>query len=482
MAVSATPGFDLQPSAQQVPTATNYITNFDFLNQYLPDTYEKEFERYGNRTISSFLRLVGAEMPSNSDLVKWAEQGRLHTKYTKVGVAAGGAGDNSATFQVNDTGVPAFSATNGIALRVGQTIMIVANNGGGSNKAVVTGVTVANNRFTAAFYEGAGQVIAGTGLANSDFTVFIYGSEFKKGTEGMVGSLEADDIFFENSPIILKDKYAVSGSDMAQIGWVEVTTENGATGYLWYLKSEHETRLRFDDYLETSMIEAVPAAAEAVPGAPGNNASVEGYKGSEGIFYSVKNRGNVWSGGNPVALADFDAVISRLDKQGAIEENVIFLDRDFGFDIDDMLAAQNSYGAGGTSYGLFDNDEEMALNLGFTGFRRGYDFYKSDWKYLNDPTMRGGLPTGAGSGAVNGLMVPAGSTSVYDQILGKNAKRPFLHVRYRASETEDRRYKSWVTGSAGGAMTSSLDAMEVHFLSERCVCTMGANNFFIFED
>ena len=84
-------------------------------------------------------------------------------------------------------------------------------------------------------------------------------------------------------------------------------------------------------------------------------------------------------------------LIDRLDKQGAIEENVLFVNREFGFDIDDMLAAQNSYGAGGTSYGLFDNDEEMALNLGFTGFRRGYDFYKSDWKYLNDPTMRGGL-------------------------------------------------------------------------------------------
>ena len=46
---------------------------------------------------------------------------------------------------------------------------------------------------------------------------------------------------------------------MAQIGWIEITTEDGATGYLWYLKSEHETRLRFDDYLETAMIEAVPA-------------------------------------------------------------------------------------------------------------------------------------------------------------------------------------------------------------------------------
>jgi len=299
----------------------------------------------------------------------------------------------------------------------------------------------------------------------------------------MGGSLESDDNIFDNSPIIIKDKYAVSGSDMAQIGWVEVTTENGATGYLWYLKSEHETRLRFDDYLETAMIEAVPAAAgSGVAAIAAGVTSGVGNKGSEGVFYVVNDRGNVYNGGNPAVLSEWDTIIGRLDKQGAIEENVVFVDRDFGFDIDDMLAAQNSYGAGGTSYGLFDNDKDMALNLGFTGFRRGYDFYKSDWKYLNDPTMRGGLPTGAGSGRINGLLVPAGSTSVYDQILGKNAKRPFLHVRYRASETEDRRYKTWITGSAGGASNSSLDAMEVHFLSERAVCTLGANNFFIFEE
>ena len=477
MAVDATPGFDLQPSATQIPTATNYITDFNFLNQYLPDTYEKEFERYGNRTIASFLRLVGAEMPSNSDLIKWAEQGRLHTKYTDVGTAALVNADN-ATFQVNDNLTPAGSTagalgTPSIAIRIGQTVMVVKNDGSGSNKGIVTAVPTANT-FTVAFYEAAGFT-GGSGTSSEDVSVFIYGSEFKKGTVGMQGSLEADDIILDNSPIILKDKYAVSGSDMAQIGWIEVTTENGANGYLWYLKSEHETRLRFDDYLETAMIEAVPAEA-------GSGAITASFKGSEGIFYSVENRGNVWSGGNPVALADFDAIISRLDKQGSIEENVIFLDRQFGFDIDDMLAAQNSYGAGGTSYGLFDNDEEMALNLGFTGFRRGYDFYKSDWKYLNDPTMRGGLPTGAGSGRVNGLLVPAGSTTVYDQILGKNAKRPFLHVRYRASETEDRRYKTWITGSAGGARTSDLDAMEVNFLSERAVCTLGANNFFLFQE
>jgi hypothetical protein len=475
MAVLSTPGYQLQPSAEQVALSTNYITNFNFLNQYLPDTYEKEFERYGNRTVASFLRMVGAEMPSISDQIKWAEQGRLHTKYVNVTTTVLTNGD-SAVFTVNDANV------SGIAIRPGQTVMITPNVAGPTqNKGIVTAVDTAADTFTVAFYEANGMTNASTG---NTFTVFIYGSEFKKGTTGMIGSLEAEDEIFSNSPIIIKDKYAVSGSDMAQIGWIEVTTENGATGFLWYLKSEHETRLRFEDYLETSMLEAVPAETNSGAANSGLNPTY-GNKGSEGVFYVVNSRGNVWGGGNPTSLADFDTIISRLDKQGSIEENVLFVNRDFSFDIDDMLAAQNSYGAGGTSYGLFDNDRDMALNLGFTGFRRGYDFYKTDWKYLNDPTMRGGL-TASTLGAttanvITGLLVPAGSTTVYDQILGKNAKRPFLHVRYRASETEDRRYKTWITGSAGGAATSDLDAMEVNFLSERAVCTLGANNFVLFR-
>ena len=484
MSVLTTPGYQLQPSAQQVALATNYITDFNFLNQYLPDTYEKEFERYGNRTVASFLRMVGAEMPSNSDLIKWAEQGRLHVKYTNCTTTVITNSD-TATFTINDVLNPdraAIGLTAGsIAIRVGQTVLITPNaNPAGTatqNKAIVTAVNTGAGTIDVAFYEAAGM---SNGNAGNTYSIFIYGSEFGKGTDGMQGSLEADDEIFENSPIILKDRYSVSGSDMAQIGWVEVSTENGATGYLWYLKSEHETRLRFEDYLETSMIEAVPAAT-------GSGAVAAGYKGSEGVFYAVNNRGNVFGGGTPETLADFDNIIKRLDKQGSIEENVLFLSRDSSFAIDDMLAEQNSYGAGGTSYGLFDNDEEMALNLGFSGFRRGYDFYKTDWKYLNDPTMRGGTDTdgvtfGSNTASlVTGMLVPAGSTTVYDQIMGKNAKRPFLHVRYRASETEDRRYKTWITGSAGGAMTSEKNAMEVHFLSERCVCTLGANNFFLFR-
>ena len=475
--LQASPGVAISPSSVKATLPTNYITNFDFLNQYLPDTYEQEFERYGNRSIASFLRMVGAELPSNSDLIKWAEQGRLHTKYTAV-VPNSAAGSDTALFTV----------AGGVAcnFRKNQTVFLSSESvAANSAKAIISGVGTAdglasNSQFQVKFYNTSGSPFT---ITTETVTAFVYGSEFSKGTSGMSGSLEAQDLFFEVKPIIIKDKYTVSGSDMAQIGWVEVTTENGATGYLWYLKSEHETRLRFEDYLEMAMVEGVPAQAGSDAAAYLNSApsypspSTLAAAGTKGLFYEIEDRGNVWAGGNPSALSDFDTIVQRLDKQGAIAENALFLNRQFSFDIDDMLAAQNSYGVGGTSYGLFDNSEQMALNLGFSGFRRGYEFYKTDWKYLNDATLRGGLV----GGAVNGVLVPAGTTTVYDQVLGKNAKRPFLHVRFRASEAENRRYKTWMTGSAGGAATSDLDAMEVNFLSERALCTLGANNFFIFK-
>ena len=160
---------------------------------------------------------------------------------------------------------------------------------------------------------------------------------------------------------------------------------------------------------------------------------------------------------------------------------MLFVNRATSLAVDDMLASMNSYGAGGTSYGVFNNSEDMALNLGFSGFRRGsYDIYKSDMRYLNDKATRGGINSRDTVAPVRGIMVPAGTSTVYDQMLGKNLKRPFLHVRYRASQTDNRKFKTWVTGSVGAA-TSDLDAMEINYLSERCLITQGANNFMLMK-
>ena len=215
---------------------------------------------------------------------------------------------------------------------------------------------------------------------------------------------------------------------------------------------------------------------EIAAGAAGNNAAASGFKGTEGLFAAISSRGNVEVGfAGASGIDDFDQILKNLDTQGAIEENMLFLQRSTALEFDNMLA-NVSYGAqGGTAYGLFENSEEMALNLGFSGFRRGsYDFYKTDWKYLNDASTRGL------TGGVAGVLIPAGTTSVYDQSLGRNMRRPFLHVRYRASQTDDRRMKTWVTGSVGAA-TAALDVMQLHFLTERCLVTQGANNFMLLK-
>jgi hypothetical protein len=282
----------------------------------------------------------------------------------------------------------------------------------------------------------------------------------------------------------MKDYYEVSGSDASRIGWVEVSTEAGQSGYLWYLKAEADTRARFTDYIEMAMLESVRGSNSTVVDTS-LGASADSGVGTQGLFDAITDRGNVTSGVTGVNaatdLAEFDAILAEFDKQGAIEEYMMFVNRSTSLAVDDMLASMNSYGAGGTSYGVFNNSEDMALNLGFTGFRRGsYDFYKSDFRYLNDKATRGGINDVAGSAAIRGVMIPAGTSSVYDQTVGASMKRPFLHVRYRASQTDDRRMKTWVTGSVGAA-TSALDAMQLHFLTERCLITQGANNFMLMK-
>ena len=455
----------LTPRPTQTLFNDNYLSlsDMDFTQQFLPEVYEKEVERYGNRTISGFLRMVGAEMPMASDQVVWSEQGRLHAAYDPV--------ETTATTVV----IPANAA--GASQNVigpGATIVIASANGLVVEKAYVSAVSapVAGVvTLTVAGYQGPITVHAAA-------KVFVYGSEYAKGTSNAGTSVDASFEQFSNKPIILRDKYNVNGSDTAQIGWVEVTTEAGTSGYLWYLKSEHEARIRFEDQLEMSMLEAEKAAAPITPADFGTAAGTQ-LTGSDGLFSALEDRGLVYSDqdfGGSDGLADFDVILQELDKQGSIEENMMFLNRSASLGLDNMLASVNSAYATGSSYGVFNNSSEMALNLWFSGFRRGsYDFYKTDWKYLNDATTRGLV------GDIEGVLVPAGTSTVYDQQLGQNISRPFLHVRYRASEADDRKMKSWITGSVGGNFTSDEDAMNVHFLSERCLCVQAANNFVLFK-
>jgi hypothetical protein len=480
------------PSQTQLPLANNYLAfntaaagANDFAQQYLPEVYEAEVERYGNRTLGGFLKMVGAEMPMTSDQVIWSEQNRLHISYTGCTLTGPGAGTFVFSVPTN-AAVGATSVKNAIAPN--DTIVVMNPTTGVTLKGIV-GAVAANGAltnvtaypFTTANWDTLG-IAAAAGAAG--LKIFVYGSLFAKGTGSGSFSVQPQFTQYSNQPIIIKDRFEINGSDMAQIGWVEVATEDGTSGYLWYLKSESETRLRFDDYLEMAMVEGELAAAGGgftanVAGVPGFNVAGINSHGTEGLFQAITNRGNIMSGfQGATGISDFDQILKNLDTQGAIEENMLFLNRDTDLEFDDMLSQISAGQSGGTAYGLFENSEDMALNLGFSGFRRGsYDFYKTSWKYLNDASTRGGVAVNN----IDGVLIPAGTSTVYDQILGTNIRRPFLHVRYRASQGDDRRYKNWITGTAGGAYTSEIDSMIVNWLSERCLVTQAANNFVLFQ-
>jgi len=497
MAITAGSDLNSVAASQQQTLSSNYIdfTSADtagWAQQYLPDLMEKEAEVFGPRTISGFLSQVGAEESMTADQVIWSEQSRLHLSY-KGTVAT--AGDTNGTFTVvTDIDGNALTTTHGIRT---NDIVLIASAG------IVTKCLVVETPDSAVVtvepYDKAD--LTGHATTASGSTLLVIGSEYGKGQSytDKTGTFKSDKRTaltptfksFTNKPIIMKDYYEISGSDASQIGWVEISGEEGQSGYLWYLKAEGDTRARFTDYLEMTMLEAEKTVANSVIGF-GDDGQIRGAAdagaggaGTEGLFAAIEARGNITSGVTGVNaatdLAEFDAILAEFDKQGAIEENMMFVNRATSLAMDDMLASMNSYGAGGTSYGVFDNEEDMALNLGFSGFRRGsYDFYKSDFRYLNDKATRGGINDVAGSAAIRGVIIPAGVSTVYDQSLGKNLKRPFLHVRFRASQTDNRKMKTWVTGSVG-ATTSALDAMQIHYLSERCLVVQGANNFMLMK-
>jgi len=357
MAINGGPNLNSVPAAQKQALSTNYLdlansSNAGWSQQYLPDLMEKEAEVFGPRTISGFLAQVGAEEAMTADQVVWSEQGRLHLSY-KAKITSSDTILLQSDIDESNYVQAGLDIDHGV--RVADTIIV--SNAAGVFKCRVT--SIANNdALTVARYDA--QTLA---AANTDksTTVLVYGSEYAKGTAYTNAdnssklaerhqANEPDFKTFKNKPIIMKDYYEISGSDTSKIGWVEVSTEGGQGGYLWYLKAESDTRARFNDYVEMSMLESV----------------------------------------------------------------------------------------------------------------------------------RGGINAAAGAGAIRGVMIPAGTSSVYDQTVGASMKRPFLHVRYRASQTDDRRMKTWTTGSVGAA-TSALDAMSIHMLTERCLITQGANNFMLMK-
>ena len=361
MAIS-NPGGNLNSVAapQKQTLSSNYIdftsdATKGWAQQYLPDLLEKEAEVFGNRTISGFLSQVGAEESMTSDQVIWSEQGRLHLHYKAV--CSSNNIDMSAATDVDGNGATEGFVAANHGLR--KNDLIIISSATVTKKAIISNVS--GTTVTPLCFDGSA---IGTTFGTDPINVLVYGSEFVKGVAGQTTANEPVFKTLTNKPIILKDYYEISGSDVSQIGWVEVSGEEGQNGYYWYVKAESDTRARFADHLEMAMLESEKGAATNTidTGFGGTDGDAVG---TEGLFAAIEDRGNIATGITGINAAtdlfEFDSILAEFDRQGAIEENMMFVNRDVSLAMDDMLASMNSYGAGGTSYGVFNNSEDMAL-------------------------------------------------------------------------------------------------------------------------
>ena len=420
---------DFNPALIKNLDMSKYVDLGSYINEVnKEDNREALIKTYGKQGITGFLSMVGAvKAQAVADEVTYWEEARLHQ--LQVGTAA------------NDLEVTAASAA-AIVVRENDVVL------SGSDRFFVSDIT--GLVITLVALDGSAVLAAGA------VSLSVIGNLYAQGSDQPNGGFEANVVKRTNPFMIMKEAYKVSGSQATNIGWINL----GNGDYRWYMKGEADTRQRFMDKREMMLLLGEKTSA------------VSGVSGSEGYFAAIEDRGIVATGTDAdfAALADIDQIIVELDKQGGAAEYAMYVDRATDLALDDMIAGGGASLSAATSgvagqFGAFNNDKDMAVELGFRTFGRGgYTFHKHDFKLLNDPTLLSGADFA-------GVMIPM--AKVADAKTGDKA--PALEINYKATNGYSREMEHWMTGSILGASNATEDSVQFNYRSECNLITRAAN-------
>lgn len=441
MAISASPAVRLNPSVTKTPTPQNYLdlSQMNYFRNELPAFISKTIQgRYGSQQLDTFMERKGLKMALASDVATWMEEDRLTQLATAVTRVADVFTLADHTFRVGEI-LTAFDAT-GAVLKKGR----------------ITATT--STTFTAICGNGAGWGALGT----TALVCYTGTNEFLKGTNGMPESLNTTYQQYTARPSIVKEMVSDNRTNLTQDSWITVTAPDGTKGNLWYDVNKNGCEARFRNAREKAHFDSEDWTGDLL---------TAGYKGREGILASMA-QGNVYSG-LVSNLTDARGMVDRLEKQGQIPNNTIYGNTDLCFGLDAFLASTN---VNGQAFGMFDNAENMKLDLSFTGFKLGtYQFNYGGLRILQDPLGHGAR---VGVTKINGFMIPDASQSVRDVLTGKMSQKPMLHSLYRAKGSENRDYEMVVRDWAKG--TSTSDTITTEFQSETATVLIGRNNTILF--
>ena len=442
MALAVSPAVRYVPSATKVPTPLNYmdLADMTYLTHQLPDLDKKLHGIYGSQMIDGWFEATGRKIPYASDVITWTEEERLTQLAEGVTRLADVFTSADHTFRVGE--IVFIRSLDGATVRQGRI-------------SVTTSTT---------FKVVCGDSAGFTALPLVDLVVFADFNEFGKGTEGMQESLNTKYQQYTTRGAIVKEMVKENRTNMTQISWLKATNEStGEVGYCWFYVNKENAERRFRNARESANFNSKNWAGDLL---------TAGYKGKQGAL-DVMREGNIFTG-LPSTITDLESIVDRFEKQGQLKDNVVYGTTALCFAQDRLLASTNTVGL---SYGMFDNNDKMALDLSFKGYSLGgYEFAYSALRYLNEPTAQGSV---VGVRKVNGFIVPSASQSVTDPLMGETSVKPMIHVRNRAYGAMNRDYEmaqfDWAKG------TSNKDEVRTEFQSEQALVIIGRNNTLLFQ-
>ena len=447
-----------------------YVSLGNLIDPTKPSNRDLLVKTFGDQGITGFLELTGATRGiATADEVQWWEESRLHRRIAcTVAVAAARAAAVFTITTIDGTAIGTVADGNEASSFVRLNDVII--NALSGRRFLVTAITNDAATFSALPLDKAAVSTAITTAEQFN----VIGNMYAQGTAQPTTFYQTQLTRRVNPLFITKETFHVNGSQATNIGWVDI----GNGDYRWFVKGEMDTRKRFLNQREAMLMYNQLSAYTT------NATLTGGIVGSEGYFSAIENRGLVVDGNTGTepdslfgGMGDIDGIILAIDAEGGASEYAMYVNLATSINVDKMLAAA---GAGGNAmtagvlaqYGVFNNNKDMAIALGFKSFTRGgYTIHKHDWKLLNDPTL-GGAFGGTRSGAVLGAMLPM--SKVADAKTGEKA--PALEMVYKSANGYSRDIEHWVTG--GGVLgynTDGDDLAKFHYRSECALVTRAAN-------
>tara|TARA_R100001369_G_scaffold34071_1_gene59149 strand:- start:474 stop:1916 length:1443 start_codon:yes stop_codon:yes gene_type:complete len=462
------------PANSAVAMTSNYVSSADLIASgdtsaafHKRDVDEQLIKRYGDQGITGLMELMGSKKETTAQTFEHYEETFLHNTFTAVISGSGGITIIDATHTDGDNSTADLQG----AVRDGDLIL-------GASGAMYYCSKTSTSPDEIVLKKVADGDIAGAG-ADTKFS--IVGNAYAEAT-GQPEGLTPKVHHYSNKCQIIKESFVVSGSEATNAVYVKVNSPESGTGYLWYLQGEADTHQRFMDYSELAMI--IGSAGDGtLSNADGNEdgsaaaTRLNQVVTTEGLLGFMENKGQSMDlGSSAITMADFDAAVKSLDKYRGSKEMALYAGINLSLDIDDLLASQGSYAAGGANYGTFANNKDMALNLGFNSFSRGgYTFHKKTYDLFNRPDL-----LGADGFKYNGFGMCIPMDSQRDAKSGE--KIPSLRMRYKAANGYSREMEHWLTGGAVlQNKTNGEDKLQCNYRTERGFEGFAPNRFLLFK-